>query len=136
MRWWQEQLATAQSTAKALLEEGNALRVDLQRVQDEADQAAVSASHEAARERAVLKRTALAAQENSARSARRLLEVESDLAASHAHVFALDAALDVHIKLAHELQERVARADRVMAAMKRSVSWRVTAPLRALKRRG
>jgi hypothetical protein len=37
--------------------------------------------------------------------------------------------------LQEELRQRLDRADRVTAAMKASLSWRITAPLRALKQR-
>ena len=72
-------------------------------------------------------RQAAAAQERSMNSAARLLEVEEVVAQSKARIFALEEVLDT-------LTPRLERADRVMAAMKASVSWRITAPLRALKR--
>jgi SAM-dependent methyltransferase len=68
-----------------------------------------------------------AASERSLNSAQRLLEVEEVLAQSKARIFALEEAVD-------ELQAKLERADRVMSAMKASVSWRITSPLRALKR--
>lgn len=71
---------------------------------------------------------AAAAQEDSLNSAQRLLAVEENLAQSKARIFALEEAID-------ELQPKLEQADRVMAAMKASISWRITAPLRALKRR-
>jgi SAM-dependent methyltransferase len=61
-------------------------------------------------------------------SAQRLLAVEENLAQSKARIFALEGAVE-------ELERKLERADRVMAAMRASVSWRVTAPLRMLKRR-
>ena len=70
---------------------------------------------------------AVVAQEHSLNSANRLLDVEDLVAQSKARIFALEEALDA-------LTPRLERADRVMAAMKASVSWRITAPLRALKR--
>jgi SAM-dependent methyltransferase len=72
-------------------------------------------------------RQAASARERSLNSARRLLAIEENLAQSKARIFALEEVID-------EMQPRLERADRVMAAMKASVSWRVTAPLRALKR--
>jgi chromosome segregation ATPase len=71
---------------------------------------------------------ATAARERSLNSATRLLEVEEVLAQSKARIFALEEALDT-------LTPQLERADRIMAAMQGSVSWRITAPLRALKRR-
>jgi SAM-dependent methyltransferase len=71
---------------------------------------------------------ATAARERSLNSAKRLLEVEEVLAQSKARIFALEEALDT-------LTPQLERADHIMAAMKASVSWRITAPLRALKRR-
>jgi SAM-dependent methyltransferase len=79
------------------------------------------------REASIAQRQAAAAQERSTNSAARLLEVEEVVAQSKARIFALEEALDT-------VTPRLERADRVMAAMKDSVSWRITAPLRALKR--
>jgi SAM-dependent methyltransferase len=60
-------------------------------------------------------------------SARRVLEVEEQLAQARARVFALEVALE-------EAQEARQSSERVLAATRASVSWRITAPLRALKR--
>lgn len=71
---------------------------------------------------------AASAREQSLLSARGLLEVEETLAQARARVFALEEAVG-------ELQPQLQRAEQMMAAMRASVSWRITAPLRALKRR-
>jgi hypothetical protein len=86
------------------------------------------------RQTAQLSQEAKAAREDSRRSAERLIEVEQILAESQASVFALEeseSALTTHLA---GLEQRLDRADRLAAAMKSSLSWRVTAPLRALKR--
>lgn len=75
----------------------------------------------------VAEQQAAAIRDQSLVSARRLLEVEEIVAQSKARVFALEEALD-------ELQPKLERTNQIMAAMKTSVSWRITAPLRALKR--
>jgi hypothetical protein len=90
---------------------------------------------EASREAAALHQEAAAARVNSRKSARRVLEVEEILAQSKARIFALEEALDVRGDLVDELRREIERANRVMAEMKASVSWRITAPLRALKQR-
>jgi SAM-dependent methyltransferase len=79
------------------------------------------------RETTAAQQRAATAQDRSLNSARRLLEVEEDLAQAKARIFALEEAID-------ELQPKLERAEGVMAGMRRSISWRVTAPLRALKR--
>jgi hypothetical protein len=90
---------------------------------------------EASREAAALHQEAATARANSLSSASRLLEVEEVLAQSKARIFALEEALDVRAELVDELHQKIERADRIIAAMKASVSWRITAPLRALKQR-
>jgi SAM-dependent methyltransferase len=70
---------------------------------------------------------AASAREQSMASARTLLEVEEILAQSKARIFALEEAVG-------ELQPQLERAEHLMAAMRKSVGWRITAPLRALKR--
>ena len=76
------------------------------------------------------------AEERSLNSARRLLDVEEFLAQSNAGVFALKQELEMRSEDIDALREQVARGERVMTGMKDSLSWRITAPLRALKRRG
>jgi hypothetical protein len=88
-----------------------------------------------AREAATLRQESATARENSLRSAKSLLEVEANLAQAKSRIFTLEGALDARGELVDELQGTVERADRVMAAMKVSLSWRITAPLRALKAR-
>jgi hypothetical protein len=90
---------------------------------------------DASREQAALRQEAATQRENSRRSARRVLEVEELLARAHAHVMDLLETRDAQFEVIEELQRRVDRADLVMAAMQASISWRITAPLRALKRR-
>jgi SAM-dependent methyltransferase len=100
---------------------------DLDRVRDES----IALRREAIdlhRKTTVAQRQAATAREQSLNSADRLLEVEEVVAQSKARVFALEEALD-------ELQHKADRADHVMAAMRTSISWRITAPLRVLKRR-
>lgn len=109
---------TAELTAKA---------AELNRVRGEADALRQEAA-DLQRTTTVAQQQAASAQANSLHSAQRLLAVEENLAQSKARIFALEEAID-------ELQPKLEQADRVMAAMKASVSWRITAPLRALKRR-
>jgi O-antigen biosynthesis protein len=127
LRWWQEQLASAREQLYAT--EGNEehLNTELSRLKDELDGAA--------REAATLRQTTATARESESRSAHRLLEVEAILADSQARVAALAEAYDAHGRQLAHLQERLERSDRVQSAMKASVSWRLTRPLRALKRR-
>jgi SAM-dependent methyltransferase len=89
---------------------------------------------EARKEAVALHRTTTAAQQQAAtardqslRSARQLLEVEESLAQAKSRIFALEEAID-------ELRPQIERAEGVMAGMRSSISWRITAPLRALKR--
>jgi len=77
---------------------------------------------------AVAQQEAVSARDNSLNSARKLLDIEESLAQSKARIYALEDALET-------VQDRVERTDRIIGAMRASVSWRVTAPLRALKRR-
>jgi len=114
--WWQQQVQAAQEEAAAYRRQA-LTEVLAQR-----------------RETAVAQGDALRERESSHISARRVLEVEESLAQAQARIFAVEEALDSRTTLADELHERVKRADRVMAAMKASISWRITAPLRALKR--
>jgi len=90
---------------------------------------------EASREVARLRRDVSDARERSRRSAERVVEVEQILAVVQARSQMLEQSLEEQRGLAAELGQRIERADSVMAAMQRSLSWRVTAPLRALKRR-
>jgi hypothetical protein len=90
---------------------------------------------DASREAAQARLEAAAATERSRRSAARLVEVEQILAESQARCFALEQSLAAQTSQVQELRQRLDRADRVMAAMKASLSWRITAPLRALKAR-
>jgi hypothetical protein len=69
------------------------------------------------------------------RSAQALLEVEAQLAVAKARVVMLEETLAERTEDLETLTVRLARADGVMSAMKDSLSWRITAPLRALKRR-
>ncbi|MHB1469640.1 MAG: hypothetical protein ACYCX7_10830 [Solirubrobacteraceae bacterium] len=60
-------------------------------------------------------------------SAQSLLEVEQRLAESKARISALEICVE-------ELREQLAWAERFNEEMRASLSWRITAPLRALKR--
>jgi hypothetical protein len=90
---------------------------------------------EVSREVARVGREAAASKAASRRSAERVVEVEQILAESNAQTFALQEALTEQSSLLEDQRQRLDRADRVMAAMKASLSWRITAPLRALKQR-
>jgi len=127
LRWWQEQLTAAEENERRLLDQQAELREALPRLTEELQSAA--------REAATLRQTTATARENELNSARRLLEVEALLADSGARVAALTEAYDAHERQLAQLQERIERANRVHIAIKTSLSWRVTAPLRALKRR-
>ena len=83
---------------------------------------------EAARSKASAEHREAAARAEGQRSARELLKSEQSIARSNARIFALDEALA-------EATERLERAQRVIEGMQSSVSWRITTPLRALKRR-
>jgi SAM-dependent methyltransferase len=109
-----------------LTREGNDARAHAQSADQEilALRAAAADLH---RETDSALRQAAAARERSMNSAARLLEVEEVLAQSKSRIFALEEAVDT-------LGPRLERADRVMSAMKASVSWRITAPLRVLRR--
>lgn len=111
--WWQDQLENAQA-------DGQRLRSEML---------------EAAREAATLRQTTTDTKQSNAHSARRLLEIEEILAQSHAQLFSLEETNESLSRLVGELEERVERADRVLSAMKRSFSWKLTAPLRAIKQR-
>ena len=100
---------------------------------DPADEALPAA--QLSRELASARRQASEAGERGRRSAVRVIEVEQILADSQAQTFALTEALSAREDEARELRLRLDRADAVMTAMKASLSWRITGPLRALKRR-
>jgi O-antigen biosynthesis protein len=123
LRWWQEQLAMAkQATGESeqrLLEVESALRAEL---------------HSAAREAATLRQASAAARDAEQSSAHRVLEVEAILADSQARIAALEEAYDAHTRQLAQLQERLERAGRVHSAMTSSLSWRLTAPIRVLRR--
>jgi TolA-binding protein len=90
---------------------------------------------EASREAASLREQATLAAERSRKSAERVVEVEQIVAEVTARAVALEDQLSAESARAAELTQRLERAERVLLAMKTSVSWRMTAPLRALKRR-
>jgi SAM-dependent methyltransferase len=100
--------------------------------QEQIDDGRKSAEALAARTR----QQATRAEERSLNSARRLLEVEEVLAQANARVFALEQELEARGEEIGSLHEQAAHAERVMIGMKESVSWRITSPLRALKRLG
>lgn len=118
-RWWQEQLTAAREHESEMREREQDLREQFLG---------------AAREAATLRQRVAVANGNELGSARRVLEVEALLADAQARVAALAEAYDAHELQLAQLGERLDRADRVMSAIKSSLSWRLTAPLRALKR--
>jgi SAM-dependent methyltransferase len=99
----------------------------LSRINDEAESLREEAT-DLHRRTTVAERKAAAAREQSLASAGRLLEVEETMAQARARIFALEEAIG-------ELQPRLQRSEQIMAAMKSSISWKLTSPLRALKRR-
>ena len=82
-----------------------------------------------------LRRDCAQAKTDSVRSARALLDVEAKLALANSRVAALEELLLDRSETASMLSHRLERAEQVSAAMHASLSWQVTAPLRALKRR-
>jgi DNA repair exonuclease SbcCD ATPase subunit len=78
-------------------------------------------------------RETTAMRETAAESARKLLAVEETLAQAKARIFALEERVDEMQELADDTQAKVERTQGVMTAMQASLSWRITAPLRALK---
>jgi SAM-dependent methyltransferase len=116
--WWEDQVQKAHATGletahQARDREATALREE---------------AFAAEREAATLRQAIAGARESNRRSAQRVVEVEEVLAKLNARIFALEEVVD-------EIQPRLERADLVMSAIKASVSWRITAPLRALRRR-
>lgn len=89
----------------------------------------------AAREASRLRREASRAREDSVRSARALLEVETRLALANARIANLEALADDRDRAAGALASRLERAERVSSAMEGSLSWKLTALLRAVKQR-
>lgn len=74
----------------------------------------------------IAQREASAAAERSVTNARHLLGVEEDLARASARIVTLENTLE-------ELQPKLAWAEHFNSSMQASVSWRLTAPLRAFK---
>jgi 2-polyprenyl-3-methyl-5-hydroxy-6-metoxy-1,4-benzoquinol methylase len=124
VRWWQDQVSVAREEGRAAADREHA--DETAALRDEV----LNVSREAAR----LNQASNDARLSSGRSAQRVLEVEEHLAQSNARIFALEEALEAQQALTGELQQRLERAHRVTAAMKTSISWRLTAPLRAAKR--
>jgi O-antigen biosynthesis protein len=116
VQWWASQVRDASSEAR-----------------DAADRA-VARRDAALREVAALRHQLRAAHDSSLASSQKLLAVEEELAQRKARVVALETAYTEREQELVELVERVSRADRVLAAMQSSWSWKVTAPLRILKR--
>jgi hypothetical protein len=110
VKWWEKQIDESRRDAVARVANAEAL-------------AARTRQH------------AARAEHRSLNSARRLLDVEEVLAQRNARVFALEQQLETRGEENSVLHERATRAERILAGMQRSLSWRVSAPLRALKRR-
>lgn len=123
--WWQEQVRTASDQQRTWLS-------DLERRAQLAEQQAESARR------------------HNLESAARLLGIEAEVAAVNAKAFTYHEELEARQELIEELRAEVMEArdaaarfeqdkkhaDALIASMRNSVSWRLTAPLRALKRRG
>ncbi|MHB8233656.1 MAG: hypothetical protein ACYDHT_03290 [Solirubrobacteraceae bacterium] len=95
---------------------------------------AQSQSPDVAREISRLRREAAQATEHSKHSAARVIDVEQTLAELQARIFVLEESRATQKSQLDDLQQRLVRADDVARAMHASLSWRLTAPLRALKR--
>jgi hypothetical protein len=89
----------------------------------------------AIREAARLRRERSLAQADSIRSARALLDVEAQLALAKARIAELEQLAAAREQQLATLSGQLERAARVSAAVHTSLSWRITAPLRAVKRR-
>lgn len=89
----------------------------------------------AVRECSRLREEGSRAKADSVRSARALLDVETRLALAMARIAELEALVEDRRREAVALSSRLERAERVSGAMQDSLSWQLTAPLRALKRR-
>jgi rRNA-processing protein FCF1 len=89
----------------------------------------------AVRECSRLREEASRAKADSLRSARALLDVETRLAIANARIAELEELADDRGRESTALSSRLERAERVSGAMQGSLSWQLTAPLRALKRR-
>jgi chromosome segregation ATPase len=87
------------------------------------------------REAARLRRERSLAQADSLRSARALLDVEAQLALANARIADLEQLAAAREQQLAALSGQLERAARVSASVHSSLSWRITAPLRALKRR-
>ncbi len=104
VRWWQEQVQAAGAKGHELAS------LELQRA-IAARKQATAAREEALRQSAVLRQEATTARESSLISAKRLLEIEENLAKSKARIFALEEALDARGAFADQMQ-RAGRARR------------------------
>jgi ubiquinone/menaquinone biosynthesis C-methylase UbiE len=109
VRWWQDQTSAIQERAKSLV-------------------------NEARRQLHQANRAVLDSRSESRDSTKRLVDVEIHLAGLIDRLHALEEELDARTSRLEALTERVDRADRVLNGMKSSISWRITVPLRALKR--
>jgi O-antigen biosynthesis protein len=108
VRWWQEQIDASDTRAEASVNEAR-------RQLHQANEAASEARN------------------RSKQSAEMVLEVEELIAQINARNHALEDELEIRTNQIEVLSQRIERADRVLDAMRKSISWRLTAPLRALK---
>jgi 2-polyprenyl-3-methyl-5-hydroxy-6-metoxy-1,4-benzoquinol methylase len=117
VRWWQAKTEEAFAHGeRRVIEERTR---DIERL--------VSQRDAARSEAAEVRRAATDVRISSQRSAQRLLEVEERLAVSGARVFALEEAMERQTALTALATERLRN-------LESSVSWRITSPLRTVKR--
>lgn len=109
VRWWQDHTSAIHERAESLV-------------------------NEARRQLHQANRAALDFRSESRNSTKRLVEVEILIAGFNDRIHALEEEVDARTSRLEVLTERADRADRVLSGMQSSFSWRITAPLRALKR--
>jgi 2-polyprenyl-3-methyl-5-hydroxy-6-metoxy-1,4-benzoquinol methylase len=108
VRWWQEQIESVRESTTA---EVNETKRQLHKANQDVSEA----------------------RSQSIGSARRLLDMEEIVSGQNARIYALEEELDARSDRIEALSARVDRADRILAGITSSISWRITRPLRALK---